>query len=82
MGAAFAEEEDAEDGGGDGKKIGERGELRDLEVAEEPEVEKIGEGGAEESRVEDAGVGLPGKERARFARDRWRRIAGRRWVGR
>ena len=58
-GAAFAEEEDAQGGSGDREEIGEGGKLRSLEETEKPEVEEIGECGAEKAGVEDAGPSLP-----------------------
>ena len=58
-GAAFAEEEDAEGGSGDGEEVGKRGELGGFEVAEEPEVEEVGQRRAEQRGIENARVGLP-----------------------
>src|SRR5271157_2986470 len=60
-GAAFAEEEDAEGGGGDGQEIGEGSELRGFEVAQNPEVEDVGDGGAEQGHVQHAGPDRPGE---------------------
>jgi hypothetical protein len=55
--AAFAEENDAEDSGGDGEQIAEGAELGDFEIAEEPEIEKVSEDGTEKSHVEEAEPG-------------------------
>jgi len=58
-GAAFAEEDDAETGGGDGEEIGEGRELRGFEIAKQPVVKEVGERGTEERHVKHAGPGLP-----------------------
>ena len=58
-GAALAEEDDAESGGGDGKEIREAGELGSFEIAEEPEVKDIRESRAEEGGVDQAEPTLP-----------------------
>src|SRR5208337_2021558 len=60
-GAALTEEEDAEGGSGDGQEIGERGELRGFEVMQNPIVESVGDGGAEQGHVQHAGPDRPGK---------------------
>ena len=60
-GAAFAEEEDAEGGGGDGQEIGEGGELRGFEVAQNPEVEDVSDVGTEQGHVDHAGPYGPGE---------------------
>ena len=59
--AALAKEKDAEAGSRDRKQVGERCELGGFEIAEEPEVEEIGQGGAEKAGIGDASVGLPRK---------------------
>lgn len=53
-GAAFAEEDDAESGGGNGEEIGKSGELRGFEITESPEIEDVGNGGTEEGHVHHA----------------------------
>src|SRR5260221_14567721 len=58
-GATFDEEENAEDGGGDGEQVGEGAKLGGFEVAEEPEVEEVGERGAEDGGEGEAGPGEP-----------------------
>ena len=59
-GGAFTEEEDAEGGCGDGQDVGEGSDFGGFEVAEEPEVNEVSDGGAEKRDVEQAGPGLPG----------------------
>lgn len=58
-GTAFAEEDDAEGGGGDGEEVGKGGELGGFEIAEGPEIEDVGDGGTEEGHVEHAGPDGP-----------------------
>src|SRR5271157_4076540 len=59
-GAAFAQEEDAEGGAEKGQEIGERGELGGFKKTEDPEVEHVCDGGAEQGHVHHADPNLPG----------------------
>ncbi len=68
-GAAFTKEEDAKERGGNGEEVIVGSKLRDFEIAEEPEIEEIGECGAEESHIDHGGPcgpgdGEPARERA------------------
>src|SRR5208283_3111086 len=58
-GATFAEEEDAQGGTSYGQKIGERGELGGFKETQDPEVERVGDGRAEQGHVHHADPDLP-----------------------